>query len=474
MSIEKFLSNVVVDGTISKVGGTSTQFLKADGSVDANSYALASSLGNYLPLTGGTLTGGLSGISGVFSSRLNTPTIISTSIRSTSFDSLYGDSQVANFGTDILYLGSASLPSIWLQTSNTASGVNINGNPILHSGNFNSYAAAASGSANYIQNQNASAQSADMWISGSIRNSQLTLRSDSLEEFSSDSDNGVVAVNFNGYNGGTSRFRDFRVFNGKQATVLHIIGSTGAATFTSTVTASPATLDTQLATLGQVKGIADLKAPIASPALTGIPTAPTAAAGTNTTQVATTAFVLANAPVTPDATTSVKGKIKLAGDLGGTADLPTVPALAAKAPIASPAFTGTPTAPTAAPGTNTEQIATTAFVQANSSARPYKVYTALLTQSGTNAPVATVLENTLGGTVVWSYSITGEYIGTLNGAFLNNKTFLNIKNNTHSSNTEYTSSIGRINIDKIVVGSKINGTSSDGAMLASIEIRVYN
>ena len=35
----------------------------------------------------------------------------------------------------------------------------------------------------------------------------------------------------------------------------------------------------------------DLKAPLASPDLTGIPTAPTAALGTNTTQVATTAFV---------------------------------------------------------------------------------------------------------------------------------------------------------------------------------------
>lgn len=38
--------------------------------------------------------------------------------------------------------------------------------------------------------------------------------------------------------------------------------------------------------------------------------------------------------------------------------------LAGKAPLASPALTGTPTAPTAAPGTNTTQIATTAFVQA--------------------------------------------------------------------------------------------------------------
>ena len=51
-----------------------------------------------------------------------------------------------------------------------------------------------------------------------------------------------------------------------------------------------------------------------------------------------------------------------------------------------------------------------------------KVYRALLTQSGTNAPVAIVLENTLGGTVVWTYSDVGTYFGTLVGAFTNNKT----------------------------------------------------
>ena len=37
--------------------------------------------------------------------------------------------------------------------------------------------------------------------------------------------------------------------------------------------------------------------------------------------------------------------------------------LSGKAPLASPAFTGTPTAPTATSGTNTTQIATTAFVK---------------------------------------------------------------------------------------------------------------
>lgn len=40
----------------------------------------------------------------------------------------------------------------------------------------------------------------------------------------------------------------------------------------------------------------DAKAPLASPALTGIPTAPTAAAGTNTTQIASTAYVKTEIP----------------------------------------------------------------------------------------------------------------------------------------------------------------------------------
>lgn len=51
-----------------------------------------------------------------------------------------------------------------------------------------------------------------------------------------------------------------------------------------------------------------------------------------------------------------------------------------------------------------------------------KVYRALLTQTGTSAPTATVLENTLGGTVVWTREGNGDYDGTLSGAFTANKT----------------------------------------------------
>lgn len=44
-------------------------------------------------------------------------------------------------------------------------------------------------------------------------------------------------------------------------------------------------------------------------------------------------------------------------------------------------------------------------------------YAAILMQTGTDAPVATVLKNTMGGEVVWTYDSTGIYSGTLTGAF---------------------------------------------------------
>ena len=53
-----------------------------------------------------------------------------------------------------------------------------------------------------------------------------------------------------------------------------------------------------------------------------------------------------------------------------------------------------------------------------------KVYRALLTQTGTDDPVATVLENTLGGEVVWTYRDAGLYAGTREGAFTASKTWL--------------------------------------------------
>ncbi|KLW60672.1 variable tail fiber protein [Enterobacter sp. BIDMC93] len=79
-------------------------------------------------------------------------------------------------------------------------------------------------------------------------------------------------------------------------------------------------------------------APKESPTLMGTPKTPTAPAGTNTTQIASTAFVQAVVSLLNNA-------------------------LGLKAPLANPALTGTPTAPTAAQTANNTQIANTAFVK---------------------------------------------------------------------------------------------------------------
>jgi len=166
------------------------------------------------------------------------------------------------------------------------------------------------------------------------------------------------------------------------------------------------TLDELAAALGDDPNFATtmttaiaLKASIASPTFTGTPAAPTASPGTNTTQVATTAFVQAalggissgvvsfnsrTGTVTPANDDYAVGNLQavaastLLGNSGGASARPAALSVAAvktllayavgdvsgAAPLASPTFTGTPAAPTAAQGTNTTQLATTAFVVA--------------------------------------------------------------------------------------------------------------
>ncbi|MCS1190013.1 phage tail protein [Escherichia coli] len=107
-------------------------------------------------------------------------------------------------------------------------------------------------------------------------------------------------------------------------------------------------------------------APKESPTFTGTPKAPTPAAGNNTTQLATTAFVQAaltalinDAPATLDTLKEIAVAINNDPKFSTTINN----ALALKAPLSSPALTGTPTAPTAAQSVNNTQIATTAFVK---------------------------------------------------------------------------------------------------------------
>ncbi|HFV1399942.1 TPA: phage tail protein [Escherichia coli] len=155
-----------------------------------------------------------------------------------------------------------------------------------------------------------------------------------------------------------------------------------------------------------IKDLADTKAPIESPSLTGTPTAPTAAQSTNSTQIANTAFVKAaitalinGAPGTLDTLKEIAAAINNDPNFSTTINN----ALALKAPLASPALTGVPTAPTAAQGTNNTQIATTAYVRAaisalvGSSPEALDTLNELAAALGNDPNFATTMTNALAG-----------------------------------------------------------------------------
>jgi hypothetical protein len=105
----------------------------------------------------------------------------------------------------------------------------------------------------------------------------------------------------------------------------------------------------------------------------------------------------------------------------------------------------------------------------------YKVYTALLTQSGTNDPVATVLENTI-GTLDLFYDDDGLYYIESSSLFTPDKTLIFFGTPTDG---DY-ASIYQINCvvlseDLIIIRTFMSGNSSDGLLTNTpIEIRVYN
>jgi hypothetical protein len=112
----------------------------------------------------------------------------------------------------------------------------------------------------------------------------------------------------------------------------------------------------------------------------------------------------------------------------------------------------------------------------------YKVYTAILTQTGTAAPVATVLENTLGGAVTFSRTQAGQYNIISSAKFGNTPPFIILGSNRQPINvggivtnliTRYQSSSY---IDFWSMNSAYNNfIEGDGAINnLAIEIRVYN
>ena len=147
---------------------------------------------------------------------------------------------------------------------------------------------------------------------------------------------GNVVVNFPAISGKLWVVANYATMNGHTITLQ--TATAGSSTVISTAGGYPSALNVFSDGVNlycnnvSVAGLA----PLASPALTGTPTAPTAPNGSDTTQIATTQYVV----------TYVLGS------------------LAAYAPLASPVLSGNPTCPTQAAGANNATLANTAFVTA--------------------------------------------------------------------------------------------------------------
>jgi len=100
--------------------------------------------------------------------------------------------------------------------------------------------------------------------------------------------------------------------------------------------------------------------------------------------------------------------------------------------------------------------------------KEYLVYSALLTQSGTNAPVATILENTLIGTPTWNYLNPASYSATLTGGFAVGKTIVTPCNITLVSGGTFAVTDIQANLVEIQ-------TDSNNAIppFFNVEIKVY-
>ena len=100
----------------------------------------------------------------------------------------------------------------------------------------------------------------------------------------------------------------------------------------------------------------------------------------------------------------------------------------------------------------------------------YTVYTALLTQAGTTAPVATILKNNTGATFTWARTSSGTYtITASSNVFTSNKTLIFINKGEISSTYVYVTWT-RTSDTVITITLGGDGRITNG----SFEIRVYS
>jgi len=100
----------------------------------------------------------------------------------------------------------------------------------------------------------------------------------------------------------------------------------------------------------------------------------------------------------------------------------------------------------------------------------YTAYTALLTQTGNNAPSATILKNNTNATLTWSRVDKGDYnVTASSNLFTNNKTLVFVNAGSHSN----THNVYWERVSDTVVKIKTHN-SDDDLTNASFEVRIYS
>ena len=113
---------------------------------------------------------------------------------------------------------------------------------------------------------------------------------------------------------------------------------------------------------------------------------------------------------------------------------------------------------------------------ANSYSLGYTVYTALITQAaGNNPPIATVLQNTTGGTIAWTRSSTGRYVATISGkTYTANKTAVLVTFGGSNDNILRPVVTSTTAIDWYNIDSSDQAVSDTIAATTTVEIRIYS
>ena len=112
---------------------------------------------------------------------------------------------------------------------------------------------------------------------------------------------------------------------------------------------------------------------------------------------------------------------------------------------------------------------------ANSINLGYTVYTALLTQAGTAVPVATVLQNTTGGTIAWTRVSVGRYVATItNATYTANKTSSIVTSGGNNDFMLKPALFSNTTFEFFNLDLSDNQTSDTIAGTTTVEIRIYS